>query len=407
MPVATNASAVSRTSVSSISAWNLFHEFQPIGGVGASPSLSFPRPMARDSAGEPKAWRRTTYVVAATELFVLAGFGLALPFQQLGVTDAPSVAWWTGVMSAASGFTMAAATPIWGAVGDRFGWKTMLVRAIVGGGLVLVAMGLVGSVGQLLALRFLQGAFSGTVAAAATLVATIAPREETGYAVGVVSASIQVGNFVGPLLGGITLVTLGFRGSFGLSGVVLLCCAVAASVWVSEAPASRATATMQRASLRAALAPIGAAFAAFGWPQLRGVVLAQFATQLTFSATLALFPLYAQTITRPPWLSIELAIGAAFAATALSSAAATPLLGRLAVRRVARRADARLGDRAAPRCCDRRGRGTDVALRRGRCADNRARAGDPSRAQVVPRKVTRRVFASSSPRMSLRSANLS
>src|ERR687888_1785741 len=111
MPVSTNASAVSRTSVSSISAWNLFHEFQPIGGVGASPSLSFPRPMARDSAGEPKAWRRTTYVVAATELFVLAGFGLALPFlplyiQQLGVTDAPAGAGWDRGEGTGSGFPL-------------------------------------------------------------------------------------------------------------------------------------------------------------------------------------------------------------------------------------------------------------------------------------------------------------
>ena len=65
----------------------------------------------------PPAWRRTTYVVAATQLFVLTGFGLALPFlplyiQELGVSDPTSVAWWTGVMSAASGFTMAAPRPI-------------------------------------------------------------------------------------------------------------------------------------------------------------------------------------------------------------------------------------------------------------------------------------------------------
>src|SRR5919204_4082507 len=152
MPVSTIASAVSRMSVSSIAAWKRFHEFQPMGGVGASPSLSCSRPMARDSEPRPApAWRRTAYVVAGTQLFVLTGFGLALPFlplyiQQLGVTDPGSVAWWTGVMSAASGFTMAAATPIWGAVGDRLGWKSMLIRAIAGGGMVLIAMGFVNDV---------------------------------------------------------------------------------------------------------------------------------------------------------------------------------------------------------------------------------------------------------------------
>ena len=287
---------------------------------------------------ESQAWRRTTYVVAATQLFVLTGFGLALPFlplyiQELGVSDPSSVAWWTGVMSAASGFTMAAATPIWGTIGDRVGWKRMLLRAITGGGLVLMGMGAVASVQQLLLLRFLQGVLSGTGAAAATLVATISPREETGYAVGLVSATTQIGNFLGPLVGGIALLSIGFRWSFAASGAVLLCCAAAASLWVSDAPASRAEPLRATRSVRAALAPLASAFGAFTWPELRGVVVAQVTTQATFSATVALFPLYVQRIARPQWLSIELAIGAALAATALASAAATPMLGRLADRR--------------------------------------------------------------------------
>src|SRR2546425_4248820 len=297
MPVSPMASAVSRTIVSSISHLKRFHEFQPIGGVGASPSRKRPSPIARDSeivGGElvPVAWRRTTYVVAATQLFVLTGFGLALPFlplyiQELGVTDATSVAWWTGLMSAASGFTMAVATPVWGAIGDRLGWKTMLLRAITGGGLVLIGMGLVANVQQLLVLRFLQGVLSGTGAAAATLVATITPREETGYAVGLVSGGTQIGNFIGPVLGGIALLGLGFRWSFGVSGAVLLCCAVAAALWVSDVPSSRAAPDRTSRSLRTSLAPLLAAFGAFAWPELRGVVFAQFLTQATFAATVA------------------------------------------------------------------------------------------------------------------------
>lgn len=286
----------------------------------------------------PPAWRRTTYVVAATQLFVLTGFGLALPFlplyiQELGVSDPTSVAWWTGVMSAASGFTMAVATPIWGAIGDRFGWKRMLLRAITGGGLVLISMGLVANVQQLLVLRFLQGVLSGTGAAAATLVATLSPREETGYAVGLVSAGTQIGNFIGPILGGIALLGLGFRMSFGVSGAILLCCAAAATLWVSDVPASRAPFERAERSARGAIAPLRSAFGAFAWPELRGVVFAQYLTQATFAATVALFPLYVQAIARPSWLSIELAIGIALAATALASAAAIPIFGRLADRR--------------------------------------------------------------------------
>ncbi|OLC56875.1 MAG: hypothetical protein AUH85_04930 [Chloroflexi bacterium 13_1_40CM_4_68_4] len=209
----------------------------------------------------------------------------------------------------------------------------MLLRAITGGGLVLIGMGLVANVQQLLVLRFLQGVLSGTGAAAATLVATITPREETGYAVGLVSGGTQIGNFIGPVLGGIALLGLGFRWSFGVSGAVLLCCAVAAALWVSDVPSSRTAPDRASRSLRTSLAPLLAAFGAFAWPELRGVVFAQFLTQATFAATVALFPLYVQAIARPSWLSIELAIGAALAATALASAVATPVFGRLADRR--------------------------------------------------------------------------
>src|SRR5207237_1656601 len=187
-----------------------------------------------------------------------------------------SVAWWTGVMSAASGFTMAVATPIWGAIGDRFGWKRMLLRAITGGGLVLISMGLVDNVQQRVVLRFLQGVLSGTGAAAATLVATLSPREETGYAVGLVSAGTQIGNFIGPILGGIALLGLGFRMSFGVSGAILLCCAAAATLWVSDVPASRAPFERAERSARGAIAPLRSAFGAFAWPELRGVVFAQY-----------------------------------------------------------------------------------------------------------------------------------
>ena len=114
---------------------------------------------------------------------------------------------------------------------------------------------------------------------------------------------------------------------------IWVCCAAAATLWVSDVPASRAPFERAERSARGAIAPLRSAFGAFAWPELRGVVFAQYLTQATFAATVALFPLYVQAIARPSWLSIELAIGIALAATALASAAAIPIFGRLADRR--------------------------------------------------------------------------
>src|SRR5438270_849937 len=48
MPLAISASAVSSTSDSEMNGPNRFHEFQPIGGVGARPSLTVPSPTPED-----------------------------------------------------------------------------------------------------------------------------------------------------------------------------------------------------------------------------------------------------------------------------------------------------------------------------------------------------------------------
>lgn len=262
---------------------------------------------------------------------VLAGFGLALPFmplylQELGLRDRAEIALWTGLISGAAGLPMAFFAPIWGAVGDRYGRKSMLVRAIAGGALILFGIALVTDVRQLLALRVLQGALTGTGAAAATLVATIAPRARTGFALGTINTAMQTGNFVGPLIGGIAIVALGFRTSFLASGVILAICAVICWVWVREPPRVGVRARIDR-SPRALIGGIARIFAPLAWPELRGIMTVQLATQAASSSTLALLPLYVQDLSRPEWLSTEILVGLALAVGAMSAAVATPFLG--------------------------------------------------------------------------------
>lgn len=271
---------------------------------------------------------------------VLAGFGLALPFmplylQELGLRDRGEIALWTGLISGAAGLPMAFFAPIWGAVGDRYGRKTMLVRAIAGGALVLFGISLVTDVRQLLALRVLQGALTGTGAAAATLVATIAPRARTGFALSTVNTAMQGGNFVGPLIGGIAIVVLGFRTSFLASGLILAVCAVVCWFWVHEPPRVGSRTPIDR-SPGALLGGVARIFAPLGWPELRGIMTVQLATQAAYSSTLALLPLYVQDLSRPEWLSTEILVGLALAAGAISAAVATPFLGIQADRRGAR-----------------------------------------------------------------------
>src|SRR5437763_995133 len=58
MPLSTIASAVSRTSASEMNGPKRFHEFQPMGGVRASPSLRTPNPTLRRILGRLGLLRR-------------------------------------------------------------------------------------------------------------------------------------------------------------------------------------------------------------------------------------------------------------------------------------------------------------------------------------------------------------
>src|SRR5205807_3046168 len=233
------------------------------------------------------AWERTAWVAAATQFLTLVGFGFGLPFlpmyvQALGVTERAQVAVWSGVISGSAALTMAILAPVWGVLADRYGRKPMLVRSMVGGAIVVAAMGFVGDVWQLLAVRLVQGAVTGSQAAAAALVAAATPANHVGFALGLVSTAVQVGNTIGPVIGGVSVGSLGFRGSFVLGGVLLLIGGLMAIFWVDEPP--------NRARLRPGPPEsiVARTFGPLRWPGFRGLLLLQLGTSFVYSAAVNL-----------------------------------------------------------------------------------------------------------------------
>jgi DHA1 family multidrug resistance protein-like MFS transporter len=149
--------------------------------------------------------------------------GSFLPFyvQELGVTDPDEVKLWSGLIFASHAVTMAIFAPIWGSLADRHGRKLMVERAMFAGAVLLTMMGFVQNVQQLIILRTIQGALTGTVTAATTLVASTAPRDRAGYALGLLQTAIWSGASVGPLIGGFVADTWGYRATFWVTGALL------------------------------------------------------------------------------------------------------------------------------------------------------------------------------------------
>lgn len=164
-------------------------------------------------------WRKNLYVLWGTQFLAMLGMNLVVPFlpffiRELGVADPDNLARFSGLVYSGPFFLSMIFTPLWGILGDRYGRKPMVVRALVGLGLAQVFVGLSQNVWQLFAFRVLQGAISGFIPSALALVSTNTPKERTGYALGVLQSSSAAGLVLGPFVGGVLADLVGYRAIF-------------------------------------------------------------------------------------------------------------------------------------------------------------------------------------------------
>jgi DHA1 family multidrug resistance protein-like MFS transporter len=188
-------------------------------------------------------WRINLTFIWVGVFVGLMGANFVFPFipfyiKELGVTSESKVAFYTSLTASATGLSLTLTAPIWGALADRYGRKPMFLRALVGAGVLIAFMGLVQSVWQLVALRFLMGAFAGTMGAAAALVASTTPRAKVGYALGMLQTGQFTANMLGPVIGGIVAASLGIRESFIFCASLYLAAAFLVYWFVKERPAS-------------------------------------------------------------------------------------------------------------------------------------------------------------------------
>jgi MFS transporter, DHA1 family, multidrug resistance protein len=164
-------------------------------------------------------WKKNLYIVWVCQFLAMIGMSSIIPFlplfiRDLGVTDIDQTARWSGLVFAAPFFISFFLTPVWGNLGDKYGRKVMILRAVFGLAAAQVIIGFSQDVTQLFLGRLLQGALSGFLPAAMALVVTNTPEEKTGYALGLLQAATAAGNVLGPLFGGVLSDFIGFRSVF-------------------------------------------------------------------------------------------------------------------------------------------------------------------------------------------------
>jgi DHA1 family multidrug resistance protein-like MFS transporter len=189
--------------------------------------------------GSPAVARRNLAVTVAMVFAVFTGFAFVLPFlplfvRELGVREADRAALWAGVLIGVGPLIAGLLAPVWGRLADRYGQKSIAVKALVAYVVLLALTSAVRNVSELLALRIGVGLFGGIGPLGLAMATAQAPREETGRAVGLVQAAQIMAAAVGPLAGGVLADVIGTRSTFLATAGL---CAIALAlllVWYDE-----------------------------------------------------------------------------------------------------------------------------------------------------------------------------
>lgn len=183
-------------------------------------------------------WRRNLLISWVGCFFTGASFSLVMPFiplyiEQLG-TPKSQIELFSGLAISVTALASAIVAPIWGNLADRKGRRLMMIRAAVGMTFTMGSLAFVPNVYWLLLMRFMTGILSGYIPNATALIASQAPREKSGWALGTLATGAIAGNLIGPSMGGALAQWFGMENVFIITGVVLLITTILTIVLVKE-----------------------------------------------------------------------------------------------------------------------------------------------------------------------------
>ena len=275
----------------------------------------------------PDAWQGTLYIMCFAQMVSMIGFSSIFPFlplyvKSLGTVTSLSLDLCIGLVFSGQAFSMMIASPVWGALADRWGRKLMVERAMFGGAVIMALMAFVHSAEELVALRMVQGLITGVMGATNALVAATVPRGRAGYAMGLMQVAMGVGLGLGPVIGGMVADAYGYQAAFYITAALLAVAGVVVWAGVEEHFVARESAG------REALQFVSA------WRRVfssRGVLLAytlRFINQMGRIVFMPILPLFVLSLIDSPDKINSftgIVIGASSAATAIFSV----YLGRL------------------------------------------------------------------------------
>lgn len=167
----------------------------------ASPPAAAPEP----GGAAPR--RAAMPFIMLTVLIDMVSIGLIVPVLPLMVGEftpsASEQSYWFGVVAFSFGLANFFASPVLGALSDRYGRRPVLLLGFSGLALSFIGTGLATALWVLIAVRLVSGALQSNVAVANAYVADITPPQERARRFGLIGAMFGLGFILGPVTGGL------------------------------------------------------------------------------------------------------------------------------------------------------------------------------------------------------------
>jgi MFS transporter, DHA1 family, tetracycline resistance protein len=146
--------------------------------------------------------------IFVTLILTVLGFGIIIPVLPGLVVEfeggsaaegAEAYGWLVGSFA----LMQFIASPILGALSDRFGRRKVILVALGGAAIDYVIMGLAPTLAWLFVARIIAGATAGALATCNAYIADVTPPEKRAQGFGLVGAAFGIGFVLGPVLGGV------------------------------------------------------------------------------------------------------------------------------------------------------------------------------------------------------------
>jgi DHA1 family multidrug resistance protein-like MFS transporter len=271
-------------------------------------------------------WKRNLYVLCGALFVVMLAMSMIMPFlplyiqEDFGIEDPHEVTAWAGIIFGANFLTSGLVSPIWGSLADKYGRKIMILRSGYFMSVIIAATGFAGSLWQLLALRLLNGCVGGFIPASTALIASTAPKEQAGWAQGLLQSFVVGGSIMGPLFGGLLADKIGFRMIFVVTGSLVLLATLVVTFIVKENFVRPAT--MEKSSFREDARLV------FGKKPLPSIFLVTVMIQFALFSIIPVLPIYIQSMLDSTE-NVAFYAGIVQAGMGIANVIASPQLGKL------------------------------------------------------------------------------